>query len=421
MQTIGPGKKSSGTSLYRDVVKKQVGIITLFHNSLNYGGVLQAYALHKTVQNLGFDCEVICYSKNRQTTTMATVTGVVKRELVKDGSTLERMSRVFDFFIRAVKYEFKKVFAILVQKVYLDRKISLRRKAFSAFNNEYVSSTKLYTDDTISECVRVYDIFVCGSDQIWHPKLFTPVYFLGFVPESKLKIAYAPSIALNFLTDSEIARMQPLINRLDAISVREEQGKKLVEMMTNEEVHCVLDPTLLLNYDEWKKVIIPYPIKRPYIFCYMLGKSKKNKQFVLHAAEELGVPIVTMPFVANESYISLTYGDLRVYDAGPGEFLSLIQNAEYVITDSFHGLVFSIIFRKKFFVLKRSDDNIDSSMNSRVYNLLKICRLEDRLLNDVRSLELGKFDEEVDYAAVYDSLVKERERSLEFLVRAFSK
>lgn len=398
-----------------------MGIITLFHNSINYGGVLQAYALHKVIRNLGLGCDVIRYSRNSRKTAVTTTINVVKREFIKDNFALESAFKIFGFFIWAVKYEFKKVFAILVQKAYLDQKISSRRKAFSIFNNEHISSTKPYTDDTISECVENYDIFVCGSDQIWHPKLFTSVYFLGFVPESKLKIAYAPSIALNFLTDSEIACMRPLINRLDAISVREEQGKKLVEMMTNEEVHCVLDPALLLDYDEWKKVISPYPIKGPYIFCYMLGKSKENKQFVLHAAEKLGLPIVTIPFVANESYISLTYGDFRVYDAGPGEFLSLIQNAEYVITDSFHGLIFSIIFRKKFFVLKRSDDGDKSSMNSRVYSLLKICSLESRLLNNVKSLESGKFDDEIDYAAVYDSLVKERKRSVEFLIRAFSK
>lgn len=416
MEPIGYGKKSSDISLYQDVAKKRVAIITMFHNSINYGGVLQAYALQTTIQNLGFDCDVIRYSKNEKAVTIS----AVKRELLEGSSTLEHITKIYDLFVRTVRYILKNAFKKLVLKIYLDQKISLRKNAFAIFNKEHVPSTKPYTDETISECVEDYDIFVCGSDQIWNPKGFTPAYFLDFVPESKLKIAYAPSIALNSLIDPEIACIQPLVNRFDAISVREERGKELVEMLTDKEVYWVLDPTLLLEYDEWKKIIRPYPIKRPYIFCYMLGKSKENKQFVLNVAEKLGMPVVTIPFVTKDNFISLTYGDIWVYDAGPGEFLSLIQNARYVITDSFHGSVFSIIFRKNFFTLKRSNDDTRSSVNSRVYSLLEICQLEDRLINDVGSFDLANFANEIDYETVFAHLNKKREQSLKFLVQALS-
>ncbi len=408
------GEESSSTTLYRDTAKKRVGIITMFHESINYGGVLQAYALHKTIQNLGFDCSVIRYSENIS----AVAINAINRELLEGSSTLEHISKIYDLFIRTTKYIFRTAFKIFVKRTYLDQKISLRKNAFSTFNNAHISSTEPYTAETIAKCVENYDIFVCGSDQIWNPKRFAPVYFLDFVPKNKLKVAYAPSIALNTLTDPEIACMQPLVNRLDAISVREKRGKELVEMLTNKEVHWVLDPTLLLNHDEWTKIIRPYPIKRPYIFCYMLGKKKENKQFVVRVAEKLNMPIVTMPGVANDDFISLTYGDTRVYDAGPGEFLSLIQNAEYVITDSFHGSAFSIIFRKRFFVLKRSDDDNRSSINSRVYNLLEICQLENRLINDVGSFDSANLADEIDYETVFIHLDEKRRQSLEFLIQA---
>jgi hypothetical protein len=420
MQTIEPGKNPSEASPESNVVKKRVGIITMFHNSINYGGVLQAYALHATIQNLGFECDVIRYSANKyESEQMPTIT-IIKRELVRGGFTLEHIGRIHTFFTQTTKNIFYRIFKTLGLKIYLEPRLSLRKGAFAKFNNTHIKSTKPYDDETISECVRNYDIFICGSDQIWKPTIFTPTYALGFVPDTKLKIAYAPSIAINSLTSSEIEYMQPLVNRLDAISVREERGKELLEMVTNKEVHWVLDPTLLLGYEEWKKIVSPYPIKKPYIFCYILGNSKKIKQFVLHTAEQLGMPIVTTPFVGG-NFISFRNGDIRVYDAGPGEFLDLIQNADYVITNSFHATVFSIIFRKKFLVLKRSVEDNSSSTTSRVQSLLKICRLENRFIKDIGSFDPANLTNEIDYDSVFVHLNNKRDESLNFLIQALSK
>jgi len=419
MKTIKPSKKQSGASIDSNPVKKRVGIITMFHNSINYGGVLQAYALYKIIQNQGFECDVIRYSENKRENKQIPAIAIIKKELVRGGFNLEHMVRIHTSFIQAAKNIFYSVFKPLGLKIYLEPRISLRKDAFSRFNNSYIKSTKPYKAETISECTRDYDIFICGSDQIWKPSIFTPTYALGFVPDTKLKIAYAPSIAINSLTNSEIEYMQPLVNRLDAISVREERGKELLEMMTNKQVSWVLDPTLLLDYEEWQKIISPYPIKKPYIFCYILGNNKKIKQFVLHTAEQLGMPIVTTPFVGG-NFISFRYGDIRIYDAGPGEFLDLIQNADYVITNSFHGTALSIIFRKKFIVLKRSVEDNRSSTVSRVQSLLKICGLENRFVNDIGTFDPVYLTAEIDYESAFVSLNKKRTDSLKYLIQALS-
>jgi len=409
----GPAKRDD-TPPDKGSMRERVGIITTFHDSINYGGVLQAYALHTTVQNLGFECDLIRYSRSKQASTIV----AVKRGLKRGVFTPEHILRACNVLVRTLKQRFCRLFEMLVWKIYLDQKISLRKDAFSRFSTSHIHSTGPYDDETITECIKNYDIFVCGSDQIWKPGVFTPVYALGFVPDDRRKIAYAPSIGIAHLTDSEIESLKPLVNRLDAISVREERGKELLEMMTTREVHLVLDPTLLLDYTEWKKIIRPYPMKTPYIFCYMLGKNKANKQFVIRIAERLGMPLVTMPFGAGDNYISLIYGDVRVYDADPGEFLGLIQNAEYVITDSFHGSVFSILLRKKFLVLKRSDDDDRSSMNSRVYSLLGSFILEDRLVDDLLSFDPAVLADEIDYESVFVSLYKQRAKSLKYLKEA---
>jgi len=408
-------EKTSDMAICHETINKRVGTITMFHNSTNYGGVLQAYALHKAIQNLGFKCSTIRYSENKSTATINSFRG-----LLESDSNLERILKICGTCARVIKYASRRALKKLVKRAFLNQKMVLRENAFSAFNREHIQSTGPYTSETIDECLDDYDIFVCGSDRIWNPKRITLAYFLDFVPEDKLKIAYAPSIASNALTDSEKILMRPLVNRLNAISVREKQGKEQLEMLTDKRVNWVLDPTLLLEYDEWNGLCKPYPIKTPYIFCYILGKDKKNKQFIINIAEKLSLPTVSIPFVAGDNFTSLTYGDIGVYDAGPGQFLSLIQNAEYVITDSFHGSIFSIIFKKKFFLLKRSDIADRSSMNSRLHELIETCQLGDRLICNTASINSINFADEIDYETVWANLNEKRKQSWEYLIQSLS-
>ena len=395
--------------------RKRVGIITTnVHTSLNYGGVLQAYALQQVILNLGCGCEIIQYS-----TSGKRVATFLKSEFHENSSLLLLMKRTFQLGSSYISSRLKRVFLSAVKTVCLNKHMGLREAVFSDFKKSRIALSKeIYTRENIQNSVSDYDIFVCGSDMIWKPGKYDPTYFLDFVPDDKLKIAYAPSIGVSHLSDSEKAYMKPLVNRLDAVSVREKHGKELLELVTEKDVSWVLDPTLLLSREMWDSVAKPYAIERPYLFCYLLGKNAENYAFVEKTAKRLGLFIVTIPFVAGDHVTGITFGDKQIYDAGPEHFISLIRNAELIITDSFHGTVFSIIYGKEFITLPRSNDTHNSS-NSRIYSLLELFGLNDRVVNLSNEVINDLLREAIDYNNVNMIIQRKRDESLNYLMRLF--
>ena len=358
--------------------KKRVAIITHFHGSTNYGGVLQAYALRKVIADMGYEAEQLRYLTSSENTAQQPMR--VKNLFIKSLQNAITEKQLAAFIIRAGKFGITFVPRKIFNKLIVSKRRALRAENFACFNEQYVLSSKEYTRDTVAESVDDYEIFITGSDQVWNPNWFHAPYYLDFVPEEKTKIAYAASTAVSHLTQEQYGKMQPLITRFQHISVREENAVSLLQDMTDKKIEWVLDPTLLLSADEWNEIAAENPVKEPYVFAYILGDRKDNQKCAKDFAKKKGLKLVTFPFTASGSPRQAFFGDIHSY-GGPDVWLSLIRDAEYVITDSFHAVVFSIVYRKRFAVLRRSGDREKGSMNSRMYSLCKMFpEIEERIV-----------------------------------------
>lgn len=391
--------------------KKRVAIITHFHGSTNYGGVLQAYALRKVIADMGYAAEQLRYltSSEIKPEPLPTKAKNLFTTSIKNAVSEKQLGA---FFLRAGKFGITFIPRKIFNKLIVSKHRALRAENFAHFNEKYVPSSKVYTRNTIAESVDDYDIFITGSDQVWNPNWFHAPYYLDFVPEEKTKIAYAASTAVSHLTQEQYGKMQPLVSRFQHISVREENAVSMLQGMTDKKIEWVLDPTLLLSAEEWNEVAAENPVKEPYVFAYILGDRKDNQKCATDFAKKKGLKLVTFPFTASGSPRQIFFGDIHSY-GGPDVWLSLIRDAEYVITDSFHAVVFSIVYRKQFAVLKRSGDGENGSMNSRMYSLCKMFpEIEERIIG-VDGVQV--VEEEMQWDGVVSALEREKERCLSWL------
>lgn len=359
---------------------KKVATITYYHQTYNYGAILQAHALQVVLNQLGFVSEILDYQRSYKDITSAKTT--------KLNRLFGKITSINSFgdIENIINYPFRRAW---IEKISMD--INRRKKRIEDFKSEYTEKTRILNCETISKVSDDYNAFVCGSDQIWNPTRFDPNFFLSFVPDNRKKIAYAVSLGVNAFSAKEKAIIAPLINRFDSISVREESGIKLISELTNKNVVKVIDPTLLLDRNYWQQFIhdLDGEFKpRPFIFSYQIGQNNAHRDLAKRLGKDLRLPIFTIPGVAYPQPYDFSYSDVNFIDASPQDFISLIAHSELLITDSFHACVFAILFGKKFIVLKRDTDRDRLSMNSRVYDLLSMFSLEDHLMRDPKHAKL---------------------------------
>lgn len=370
-----------------------VGLMTCFLD--NYGACLQAYALSKTIQSLGYNCQLLQYIEPE---------GYFKPGLcqfIKNTSIYNGLRCVLS---RSYKNSF------LCEKI--------KRKSFVRFRKKYLNISKqIYRSfDELKEANQYYDIFVCGSDQIWNPSFYggnNKAYFLNFAEKDKRKIAYAPSIGLERIPDAYAKDFVELIRCLDYLSVRESNAVNIIKELSGRDAAHVLDPTLLLDGDKWSDILIKQKeriVPNKYILCYLFGCHDEYDAAIEHLRKITGLSVVMIPFC--EKHLHDDYQ--KIYDAGPLEFLNLIKNAELVITDSFHATVFSILFSKLFFTLPRFKKDQQNSMNSRIYSLLDSVGIRERII-DYSQVSSFEIDNDIDYSAVHSKLANMRGASLKYL------
>ena len=364
-------------------MSKNIAIIT-WHTYNNYGGILQTFALRKKLVLLGYEnVDIINYPPHSRYFPMS--------ERIKP-------KNAYEFWLK------KKYNQIWGKSV---------KEKFDNFRNEYISFTEL--SDTKAKLFKLndkYDKFICGSDQIWAPTVFDENYFLKFVSNNSKKISYAPSLGLDSIENDMVReKMKQLINEIPCLSVREEQGKKLIKDLTGREAKIVIDPTLLINKKEWNDIfnLKDFNIK-DYVLVYCLGDSS----LAYKIAKRFNKKIIFIP----KSYREYHKYKSNIYIPSPIEFLKLIYNADMVITDSFHGTVFSMNFNVPFITLKRFKDN-KISQNSRIYNILKMTGLEDRLFN--KNMKLDDLEKQINYSKVNKVLENKRKESVEFLLTSLEK
>lgn len=337
-------------------MNKQIALVPLLYDEFNYGGVLQFYALQEAVRKLGYTPEILYIDDNEK---------VVNR--FKSEPILKCILR---FLLRPYLNARYKIRAGRIVKT-----ISKRIDKIIRFKENNYSGTKIFDLDNISE----YKAVICGSDQIWNPKWARRRCFLEFVPEHVNKIIYAASLGVEEMSNAEKDAFKPRISRLDHVSVREYSAKEILDGFTErDDIVVVADPTLLLTPDEWRSVAHNGTVpKEKYVFTYFLGDYSKIKGYVSDFATNKGLKIVNIPFASGERIDNENFGDIKIIDASPEDFLALIENAEYVFTDSFHACVFSTLFQKEFYVFERDGSK---QMSGRIQTLLKNFDLPDRFI-----------------------------------------
>lgn len=358
--------------------------ISSYHNSINYGAVLQIYALKKNLEKLGGEVSVIDYrainseyadfsfSKGRQT------------------MGVPRASLKFLFYHMSSK-------KLIVNKM----------NKFADFVNSNLNLTRKYDyiEDFINE--SNLDLVICGSDQIWNPEItngFNKMMFGDFNSSTIKKYSYAASVGDVKIIDTKDRKtvFLELIKNFDAISVREKELAEFIKDNVDEDPLVVLDPTLLLDADEYLPIIDTTKLKEKYVLVYQLSRYPRVIEIARNLSKLYNIKIVE---IINNPY-EFPRNKSMLFDVSPSEFLNLIKNAEYVVTNSFHGTAFSIIFKKNFYTVA------SRSRNSRITNLLLTLGLSDRLINENDDEFLS---DKINYEEVDVLLSRERETSINYL------
>ena len=238
-------------------------------------------------------------------------------------------------------------------------------------------------------------------------------YGLTFANKDKKTISYAASIGSEKTALGKEALYHEMMSAIDHISVRETAAKDYLQPLTDKPVQVVLDPTLLLSSEEWSAIAAERQVSGNYLFSYFLEEKQPHKDQLFALADVLQLPIYCISKIHNIYTRSET--DHQILDAGPREFLSYIQNADCIITNSFHGMVFSVLFHKPFWVMKRFKDTDEKSMNNRITDFLREFGLEDRLLEDGETPDTERLYRPIDYDRVDRILEKKREESMKWL------
>ena len=367
----------------------KVGILTV-HRLPNFGSVLQTYALYKTINSLGHDCEIIDYLYPNEWH-------------VKKGCWHPKKDPL---------------------KRRVARYLGLRPKNYLQLMNEFVFSTmkmsKQYpTFESIHCNPPIYDIYISGSDQLWNWKTMymDTTFMLDFAPDSKSRISYSTSIAQNTVPEEYREVYRQNLSRYKAISVREKNGQTLLKDLFDIDAEVVLDPTLLLDGEQWKSLSesVQFKVKLPdrYILCYSLGytfnPAQKMKEILCRLEQIYKCPIIML----NNSimdYEGNIFHFPKNQPIGIPEILWLIQHATIIATSSFHGTAFSVNLGKPFYSLIEKGDQSDDRIPSFLHNI----GLSSQIVTmDTNIQEIDPCDYSIE--AVQQSLNNIRKQSLFFL------
>lgn len=352
----------------------RVGIIT-FQHANNYGAILQAYALQTAVKKYGHECDVIAY----------------KSEYIEKPYSFSQLKRK-----GLVQY----VIGTLGYVCYLPR-----RKACNRFRS-LISYSRKVDKDSIASMNDEYDLFLAGSDQVWNYKLTggDMNFLLKFVADSHKKNSYAASIGIHDIEDFMKEEYKENLKSFSHISVREKRAKEILQELGDIDSTVVVDPTLLLAAKEWEALIEEDGDKEEYILVYQLGISKRLVSYVKKLSKEKKLKVRYIPFPLG-GYVR----SRCMLKAGPYEWLRLFKNAKYVVTDSFHGVVFSILFHKQF-VVEVNERN--KNVGGRIYELLDRVNLNNRIINKNAGIDIA---DEINFDTADRVLSEQRQCSCKYL------
>lgn len=361
-----------------------VGIITIV-DLTNYGNRLQNYAVKEIIRQKRYSVQTI--------------------DIVKCANA-DYVKGVVCQWIKEIPF-----MEMIVQKIKAKKSLEKRRYVnFLEFTRKNISTKTLLVrnDEDIKKKSHKYDFFVIGSDQIWNP-LFKHAKSSDFVAfaDPHQKVCFSPSFGISEIPKEYTANIAEWLSKIPHISVREKAGAEIVKRLTGKTAEVLIDPTMMLDADDWRKVAKKplVDMEKKYMLSYFLGKrTEEQKNRIEELKEKYGL----------EEYLLLDKSNPDLYAAGPGEFISLIEHADLVCTDSFHACVFSILFKRPFLVFQRNGNG--SGMGSRLDNLLEKFHLETRNSDNNPNCEVFKCD----FEKCDEILNEERKRVDNFLEMSFN-
>lgn len=376
-------------------MNKKIALVTCYFQP-NYGSQLQAYATQMAFDKLGVPNETIC------------IDGL--RKEIRNRKLKYFFSRITD--IHTIKDKMATVRKVIAKKRYPEYAAHLaeRIRKIKEFEGNFHLSPEYASFADLAQHATDYHAFIVGSDQLWLPSNISADYYtLNFVPEDICKIALATSFGVSSLPRKQAKMAEQFLNRMDAISVREESGEKLIKELTGKDVPVVCDPTILFTGEKWQH-LIPQTryYKEPYLFCYFLGNNPVQREFVKRIKEKIGYKIVQLQHCDEYIPSDVKFPDETPWNVGPKEFVQLIRDAEMVFTDSFHCLVFSMLQKKKFYAFRRYPNDDKVSTNGRIYSLLSSVGLMDRLMIGNEDIEVY-MNMNMNYDKISCSLAQQRD------------
>ena len=358
---------------------KKVALVT-FHTPLSCGAQLQAFALQEAIKDNHCLCRIINYVPHYPF----------------DQVRLSALRRLYSGISSAV----------------FCKRINLLKCRFAEWMEDRLELTDLITSETqLKKVSEEFDIFVCGSDQIWRlPE--RGYYFLDFVPNHARRVAYAPSFGNINFNEGEKSKIRSHLTCFDFLSVRENDGAIFVSNLLNKTVPAVLDPTLLWSPEFWQKYAANSltQIPKKFVLLFSIQDTIPSFKIALKVCAKLKLPLVVVdcarrliwhPFLNN------------LFDAGPAEFLRLVELADFVVTSSFHGMAFSVNYGKPFLSIRRRQAQ---NVNSRIQSLADILGVEGRVIYPDEALPRTVFDE-LDQS-VFHRLAEQRSRSWHQLAKS---
>lgn len=364
----------------------KVSYITLHYVS-NYGSVLQTYATQEIFKKIGMEPECVAYVRENSSGSLKRAVNCYN-EVFQNRSAFHKAAYCVYYILGDIK----------------------RKRIFSSFIKKNIKMSRRYSsyEQLLSDAPEA-DIYCTGSDQTWNSVYNGGVeqaYFLQYAPPEKPKIALAASFGTESVNADEYSEIKELIHQYQSISVRELSAKRILDEMDYPSAEVILDPTLLIEKSRWKKLFgkSKYADKK-YLLVFALNKNDMLNAAAVKISEQLGVPIVRVSFSMKDIFKSDC-----IYLPSVGEFLSLIDNAGYILTDSFHGTAFSLNFGKQVFAV------FPERYTTRLKSILQVTGCMHRVISspdvDVSAMQ------PIDYARVNRILNEKRRDGYEFIKKA---
>lgn len=359
------------------------------HKVNNHGANLQAYALMHYLEKLGNDVEIIDYCP----------------EYFKHFRPLLCTTEKYaSNFILKFAYIIVKFPSRLID--YLKYKRSKRKENFENFRAKYYKLTNIYESfEDLKNNPPQADIYIAGSDQIWNTMMNNgkdPSFYLAFVPNGKIKASYAASFSVSEIPKELKNVTKSYIENLDFVSVREKSALDILNDLGISNSQAVLDPVFLLDKDEWLKLESDINFDEKYILVYDFEGSQSVKFYAQKFAQDHNLKIYSL--------YDNDYCDKSFEDYGPDVFLTLIKNATFIVSNSFHATAFSIIYEKEFAVIKREE-----AINSRMVDLLSSLGLENRIVGSYHNFD------RIDYNKIKPNIIDQIDKSKDFLTDVLEK